>query len=142
VNVAYGAWGQGGAWGTSFADRFRFPYSTTEEQQTIYVQGQQPSGQQPSGWQWAQNADPARSRERVSAGDIADITSGIGAMTTGIASLVHGGRPDVQVATPTQPQVPVAAPMNTGLVILGIGSVILVGLLGVAASMGGQRRRV
>ena len=63
-------------------------------------------------------------------------------MTTGIASLVHGGRPDVQVAAPTQPQVPVAAPMNTGLVILGIGSVILVGLLGVAASMGGQRRRV
>lgn len=123
MNAAYGAWGG------SFADRFRFPQVTST------------ADQGPTSWQWAQEPEqPRHQLVRVvnPAQDFAAITTGIGSMSSGIAALVHGGRPDVQVAAAVPPTPPVA-PTNTGLVILGVGSVILLGLLGVASMQRSRR---
>ena len=76
------------------------------------------------------------SGQGVSVADLAALSEGIGSATAGIASLVHGGRaPTGLVVTgPTTQSAPPAPPMNTGLVMLGVGAAVFIGL-GVAAAV-------
>lgn len=82
-------------------------------------------------------------RSHRAAGDIAALTAGIGTMTQGISSLIWGGRQSqYQPAPNTQnQQAPAAAPFPTGPVLLGVGAIVMLGMLGLAASQSGGGRR-
>jgi hypothetical protein len=113
MNATYGSWGQSAPTSWEFA-----PGVTVEKKKRM--------GQGISADQWA------------------ELGYATGALTSGVASLVHGGRQipvDVppSYTDPSQPPPPTQAPMPTGMVLLGVGGLVMLGLLGLAATTGKRR---
>ena len=112
MNAAYGQWG----YGIDVSDIvFESPMS---------IPGAPTSGKGTSG------------RQGTSAEDWAKLGLGVGAATGGIGQLVaslKGGGVVVQPAA-AAPLPAAAAPSNTGLMILGVGAVAMLGLLGLAVA--------
>jgi len=80
---------------------------------------------------------------KVSAQGWADLMTGVGSATGGIASLIHGGKAQPSMVqgleTPgTPPQPPTD---NTGLILLGVGGITILALAGLAMNSNKSGRR-
>lgn len=135
MNTQYGQLGSGYGidwpWTTAKDVTFETGLAPTTAE-TIYVGGS--TAAPASGWTWAPGAAPKPGRSGTSAEDWAKLGLGVGAATGGIGQLIaslKGGGVVVQAPAATPPP-PTAAPTNTGLVILGVGAVAVLGLLGLA----------